>query len=83
MIVNNKLPNTYRAFSLLGEFQHLNRLNVTFATTFIITGNLMRVFPTEDKDNSVGEIVEQLSDLSKSGEGIFSLFILLVFQMLY
>ncbi|XP_017753570.1 PREDICTED: LOW QUALITY PROTEIN: uncharacterized protein LOC108546140 [Eufriesea mexicana] len=49
MIVNNKLPNTYRAFSLLG--------------------NLMRVFPIEDKDNAVGEIVEQLSDLIISGEG--------------
>ncbi|XP_076235773.1 uncharacterized protein LOC143180123 [Calliopsis andreniformis] len=49
MIINNKLPSTYRAFSLLG--------------------NLMRVFPTEDKDNSVGEIVEQLCDLINSGEG--------------
>lgn len=29
----------------------------------------MRVFPIEDKDNSVGEIVEQLCDLISSGEG--------------
>ncbi|CAK9815485.1 hypothetical protein ANTQUA_LOCUS8457, partial [Anthophora quadrimaculata] len=49
MIVNNKLPSTYRAFYLLG--------------------NLMRAFPIEDKDNSVGEIVEQLCDLINSGEG--------------
>lgn len=33
-------------------------------------GNLMRVFPIEDKDNSVGGIVEQLCDLINSGEGI-------------
>ena len=49
MIINNKLPSTYRAFCLLG--------------------NLMRAFPIDDKDNSVGEIVEQLCDLINSGEG--------------
>ncbi|KAK9303882.1 hypothetical protein QLX08_004605 [Tetragonisca angustula] len=49
MIINNKLPSTYRAFSLLG--------------------NLLRVFPVEDKDNSVGEIAEQLCDLINSDEG--------------
>ncbi|XP_043516545.1 putative leucine-rich repeat-containing protein DDB_G0290503 isoform X2 [Frieseomelitta varia] len=49
MIINNKLPSTYRAFSLLG--------------------NLLRVFPIEDKDNSVGEIAEQLCDLINSDEG--------------
>ncbi|PBC28055.1 hypothetical protein APICC_00644 [Apis cerana cerana] len=36
---------------------------------FCLLGNLMRVFPIEDKDNSVGEIVEQLCDLINSGEG--------------
>ncbi|XP_076224217.1 uncharacterized protein LOC116425084 [Nomia melanderi] len=49
MIINEKLPDMYRAFGLLGD--------------------LMRVFPIEDKDNSVGEIVEQLCDLISSGEG--------------
>ncbi|XP_017792805.1 PREDICTED: uncharacterized protein LOC108574692, partial [Habropoda laboriosa] len=49
MIINNKLPSTYRAFYLLG--------------------NLMRAFPVQDKNNSVGEIVEQLCDLINSGEG--------------
>lgn len=29
----------------------------------------MRAFPIDDKDNSVGEIVEQLCDLINSGEG--------------
>lgn len=37
----------------------------------VIVGNLMRAFPIEDKDNLVGEIVEQLCALNKSGEGIF------------
>ncbi|XP_054002157.1 uncharacterized protein LOC128888946 [Hylaeus anthracinus] len=49
MIIENKLPNTYRAFCLLG--------------------NLMRVLPVQDNNNLVGRIVEQLCDLSKSGEG--------------
>ncbi|KOX78577.1 hypothetical protein WN51_07438 [Melipona quadrifasciata] len=34
-----------------------------------LLGNLLRVFPVEDKDNSVGEIVEQLCDLINSDEG--------------
>ncbi|XP_012244467.1 uncharacterized protein LOC100746664 [Bombus impatiens] len=49
MIINEKFPSTYRAFSLLG--------------------NLMRVFPIEDKDNLVGQIVEQLCDLINSDKG--------------
>ncbi|XP_043249743.1 uncharacterized protein LOC122395895 [Colletes gigas] len=49
MIINNKLPSTYRAFCLLG--------------------NLMRAFPLADNDNVVCGIIEQLCDLSKSGEG--------------
>ncbi|XP_034183081.2 uncharacterized protein LOC117605644 [Osmia lignaria lignaria] len=32
-----------------------------------LLGNLMRVFPLEDKDNSVSETVEQLCDLIKAG----------------
>ncbi|XP_012154295.2 uncharacterized protein LOC100876461 [Megachile rotundata] len=44
---------------------------------FWLLGNLMRVFPIEDKDNSVGQIVEQLCDLINSGsdeqnEGVIS-----------
>ncbi|KAK1129103.1 hypothetical protein K0M31_020233 [Melipona bicolor] len=34
-----------------------------------LLGNLLRVFPVEDKDNSVGKIVEQLCDLINSDEG--------------
>lgn len=41
----------------------------------------MRVFPIEDKDNSVGEIVEQLCDLINSGEGMFLLPILFIFKI--
>lgn len=41
----------------------------------------MRVFPIEDKDNSVGEIVEQLCDLINSGEGMFLLSILFMFKI--
>lgn len=41
----------------------------------------MRVFPIEDKDNSVGEIVEQLCDLINSGEGLFLLSILLTIKI--
>ncbi|KZC07025.1 hypothetical protein WN55_08909 [Dufourea novaeangliae] len=36
--------------------------------SFCLLGNLMRVFPVGDKNNSVGEIVEQLCDLINSGE---------------
>lgn len=39
----------------------------------------MRVFPIEDKDNLVGQIVEQLCDLINSDKGILLLFILIVF----
>ncbi|CAL7952285.1 unnamed protein product [Xylocopa violacea] len=49
MIINSKLPSTYRAFCLLG--------------------NLMRSFPIEDKDHSVGQIIEQLCYLIDSNEG--------------
>ncbi|XP_076754836.1 uncharacterized protein LOC143425720 [Xylocopa sonorina] len=49
MIINNKLPSTYRAFCLLG--------------------NLLRTFPIEDKDKSVGSIIEQLCCLIDSNEG--------------
>lgn len=38
----------------------------------------MRVFPVEDKDNLVGQIVGQLCDLINSDKGIL-LFILFVF----
>lgn len=41
----------------------------------------MRVFPIEDKNNLVGQIVEQLCDLINSNEGILLLFILFVFLM--
>ncbi|XP_076619041.1 uncharacterized protein LOC143340695 isoform X2 [Colletes latitarsis] len=36
---------------------------------FCLLGNLMRAFPVADNDNVVSGIVEQLCDLSKSGEG--------------
>lgn len=36
---------------------------------FSLLGNLMRVFPIEDKNNLVGQIVEQLCDLINSDEG--------------
>lgn len=39
----------------------------------------MRVFPIEDKDNVVGQIVEQLCDLINSDKGILFLFILFMF----
>ncbi|XP_071877410.1 uncharacterized protein [Bombus fervidus] len=47
-------------------------INEKFPSTyraFFLLGNLMRVFPIEDKDNLVGEIIEQLCDLINSDEG--------------
>ncbi|XP_043786603.1 uncharacterized protein PF11_0213-like isoform X2 [Apis laboriosa] len=61
-------------------------INNKFPSTyraFCLLGNLMRVFPIEDKDNSVGEIIEQLCDLINSGsddqkEGVVSALLSLV-----
>ncbi|KAG7207355.1 hypothetical protein KM043_009018 [Ampulex compressa] len=36
---------------------------------FCLLGNLLRVFPVDAKDNSVGDIIEQLCDVFNSGEG--------------
>ncbi|XP_060831388.1 uncharacterized protein LOC132915526 [Bombus pascuorum] len=47
-------------------------INKKFPSTyraFFLLGNLMRAFPIEDKDNLVGQIVEQLCDLINSDEG--------------
>ncbi|XP_043604495.1 uncharacterized protein LOC122577304 [Bombus pyrosoma] len=47
-------------------------INSKFPSTyraFSLLGNLMRVFPIEDTNNLVGQIVEQLCDLINSDEG--------------